>query len=99
MPSVAETTLEMIQLVLPEHANTRGTLYGGTMMNWITTASTMAAMKVAPGPGGRRPGGRRTDPAGTAEETLVAAARARKAERDAALLDRGEQAARVEADD
>src|SRR4030067_239659 len=49
MPSVAETTLEMIQLVLPEHANTRGTLYGGVMMNWITTAATMAAMNVARG--------------------------------------------------
>src|SRR3989304_5466139 len=49
MPSVAETALEMIQLVLPEHANTRGTLYGGVMMNWITTAATMAAMKVARG--------------------------------------------------
>ncbi|HET6946332.1 MAG TPA: acyl-CoA thioesterase [bacterium] len=166
MPSVAETTLEMIQLVLPEHANTRGTLYGGTMMNWITTASTMAAMKVARGTvvlgsmddldfvapvaigdlvtlraqveytgrsslevgvevhaenprlgvrrlttashlamvavddaGRPRPVGAAIEPAGTAEGTLVAAARARKAERDAALLDRGEQAARVEADD
>lgn len=165
MPSVAETTLEMIQLVLPEHANTRGTLYGGVMMNWITTAATMAAMKVARGTvvlgrmddldfvapvaigdlvtlraqveytgrsslevgvevhaenpklgarrlttashlamvavddaGRPRPVGAAIEPAGTAEETLVAAARARKAERAAALLDRGEQAARVEAD-
>lgn len=49
MPTIRDTELEMIQLVLPEHANTRGTLYGGTMMNWITTAATMAAMKVARG--------------------------------------------------
>ena len=39
----------MVQLVLPEHANIRGILYGGLMMNWITTAATMAAMKVARG--------------------------------------------------
>lgn len=49
MPSVRDTTLEMVQLVLPEHANIRGILYGGLMMNWITTAATMAAMKVARG--------------------------------------------------
>lgn len=47
MPSIHETVLEMIQLVLPEHANPRGTLYGGRMMDWITTAATMAAMRVA----------------------------------------------------
>ncbi|HEY3246947.1 MAG TPA: acyl-CoA thioesterase [bacterium] len=39
----------MVQLVLPEHANTRGSLYGGRMMNWITTAATMTAMRVAKG--------------------------------------------------
>ncbi len=39
----------MVQLVLPEHANTRGSLYGGQMMNWITTAATMAAMRVSRG--------------------------------------------------
>ena len=166
MPSVSETALEMIQLVLPEHANTRGTLYGGTMMNWITTASTMAAMKVARGTvvlgsmddldfvapvaigdlvtvraqveyagrsslevgvevhaenprvgvrrlttashlamvavddaGRPRPVGERIEPRGAAEEAIVAAARQRKAERDEALLDRGEQAARVDEDD
>ena len=49
MPSVRDTALEMVQLVLPEHANIRGSLYGGMMMNWITTAATMAAMKLARG--------------------------------------------------
>ncbi|MDQ7842134.1 MAG: acyl-CoA thioesterase [Armatimonadota bacterium] len=49
MPSIAETTLEMVQLVLPGQANVRGTLYGGMMMHWITTAATMAAMRVARG--------------------------------------------------
>ncbi len=37
----------MVQLVLPQHANPRGTLYGGRMMDWITTAATMAAMRLA----------------------------------------------------
>src|SRR5574341_641976 len=49
MPSIKDTELEMVQLVLPEHANTRGGLYGGRMMDWITTAATMAAMRVAKG--------------------------------------------------
>ncbi len=39
----------MVELVLPEAANTRGALSGGTMMNWITIAATMAAMKLARG--------------------------------------------------
>ncbi len=47
MPAIHETELEMVQLVLPEHANPRGTLYGGRMMDWITTAATMAAMRLA----------------------------------------------------
>ena len=49
MPFIRETVLEMVQLVLPEHANIRGVLYGGRMMNWITTAATMTAMRLARG--------------------------------------------------
>jgi len=49
VPSIRETALEMVQLVLPEHANIRGSLYGGLAMNWITTAATMAAMRLARG--------------------------------------------------
>lgn len=49
MLSIKDTELEMVQLVLPEHANVRGTLYGGRMMDWITTAATMAAMRLARG--------------------------------------------------
>ncbi len=49
MPSIRETELEMVQLVLPEYANARGSLYGGRMMDWITTAATMAAMRRARG--------------------------------------------------
>jgi len=166
MPSIGETALEMVQLVLPGHANVRGTLYGGTMMNWITVAATMAAMRVARGPvvlgsmddldfvapvgigdlvtlraqvedvgraslevgvevrsadprqgvhrlttashlamiavddaGRPRPVGTSIAPAGRAEEEVAAAARARKAQRQAALTDRREQASRVDADD
>ncbi len=50
MPTIKETELEVVQLVLPGHANVRGTLYGGRMMDWITTAATMAAMRLARGP-------------------------------------------------
>ncbi|HET6781054.1 MAG TPA: acyl-CoA thioesterase, partial [bacterium] len=49
MLSIKDTELEMVQLVLPEHANVRGTLYGGRMMDWITTSATMAAMRLAKG--------------------------------------------------
>lgn len=48
--SIADTRLDMVQLVLPGDANVRGTLYGGRMMDWITTAATMAAMRIARGP-------------------------------------------------
>ncbi len=48
--SIADTRVEVVQLVLPGHANTRGTLYGGRMMDWITTAATMAAMRLSRGP-------------------------------------------------
>jgi acyl-CoA hydrolase len=166
MPSIAATALEMVQLVLPEHANPLGSLYGGVMMHWITEAATMAAMKVARGSvvlgsmddldfvapvaigdlvviraqvehvgraslevgvevraenpregrsrlatashlamvavddaGRPRPAGAVIEPATPAEEALAAAARARKAERARALLDRAAQARRVDEDD
>ena len=162
VPSVRETALEMVQLVLPEHANIRGSLHGGTMMNWITTAATMAAMRLAQGSvvlgsmddldflyavaigdvvtlraqveyvgtsslevgvevysenpragtrrlttashlamvavddaGRPRPVAASITPAEPAEEELIAAARARKAEREQLLVDRQEQATRV----
>jgi acyl-coenzyme A thioesterase 7 len=49
MPSIAETTLEMIQWVFPEHAGAPGQIHGGRMMEWITQAGTMAAARVARG--------------------------------------------------
>src|SRR2546426_2698822 len=36
MPSIAETTVEMVQLVFPEHAGAPGQIHGGRMMEWIT---------------------------------------------------------------
>ncbi len=49
MPSIADTTLEMIQWVFPEHAGAPGQIHGGRMMQWITQAGTMAAARVARG--------------------------------------------------
>ena len=47
MPSIADTTVEMIQWVFPEHAGAPGQIHGGRMMQWITQAGTMAAGKRA----------------------------------------------------
>jgi acyl-CoA hydrolase len=49
MPSIADTTVEMIQWVFPEHAGAPGQIHGGRMMQWITQAGTMAASRVARG--------------------------------------------------
>lgn len=49
MPSIAETTVEKIQWVFPEHAGAPGQIHGGRMMEWITEAGTMAAGRVARG--------------------------------------------------
>ena len=49
MPSIAETTVEMIQWVFPEHAGAPGQIHGGRMMQWIAQAGTMAAARVARG--------------------------------------------------
>jgi acyl-CoA hydrolase len=49
MPSIAETTVEMIQWVFPEHAGAPGQIHGGRMMQWITQAGSMAAARVARG--------------------------------------------------
>lgn len=49
MPSIAETTVEMIQWVFPEHAGAPGQIHGGRMMEWIARAGTLAAARVARG--------------------------------------------------
>ncbi len=49
MPSIAETLQELVQLVLPEHGNIHGNLFGGRMMYWITSAATLPALRLARG--------------------------------------------------
>jgi acyl-CoA hydrolase len=40
----------MVQYVFPQHAGAPGQIYGGRMMEWIATAGTLAASRVARGP-------------------------------------------------
>jgi acyl-CoA hydrolase len=47
---IAETRIETIQYVMPEHANPLGNLFGGKMMRWMTTAATLPASRLARGP-------------------------------------------------
>jgi acyl-CoA hydrolase len=49
MPTIAETTVEKIQWVFPEHAGAPGQIHGGRMMQWIAEAGTLAASRVARG--------------------------------------------------
>src|SRR5882724_6892962 len=49
MPSIGETTVEMVEWVFPEHAGGPGQIHGGRMMEWITKAGTLAASRVARG--------------------------------------------------
>ena len=50
MPTVRETVAEMVQYVFPQYAGAPGQIYGGRMMDWIATAGTLAASRVARGP-------------------------------------------------
>jgi acyl-coenzyme A thioesterase 7 len=49
MPTIAETTVEKIQWVFPEHAGAPGQIHGGRMMEWIAQAGTLAAARLARG--------------------------------------------------
>jgi acyl-CoA hydrolase len=49
MPTIAETTIDKIQWVFPEHAGAPGQIHGGRMMEWITQAGTLAAARLARG--------------------------------------------------
>jgi acyl-CoA hydrolase len=49
MPAIADTVVEKIQWVFPEHAGAPGQIHGGRMMQWIVEAGTMAAARVARG--------------------------------------------------
>jgi len=50
VPTVGETVAEMVQYVFPQYAGAPGQIYGGRMMDWIATAGTLAASRVARGP-------------------------------------------------
>jgi acyl-CoA hydrolase len=50
VPTVRETVAEMVQYVFPQYAGAPGQIYGGRMMQWIATAGTLAASRVARGP-------------------------------------------------
>jgi acyl-CoA hydrolase len=49
MPAIAETTVELIHWVFPEHAGAPGQIHGGRMMEWIAQAGTLAASRLARG--------------------------------------------------
>jgi acyl-CoA hydrolase len=49
MPTIKETSNQMIQFVFPEHANNFGTLHGGRMMNWIMMLGTITSSRTAKG--------------------------------------------------
>ncbi len=49
MPTIAQTTVEKIQWVFPEHAGAPGQIHGGRMMEWIVEAGTLAAARLARG--------------------------------------------------
>jgi acyl-CoA hydrolase len=49
MPSIAETTAELVHWVFPEHAGAPGQIHGGRMMEWIAQAGTLAASRLARG--------------------------------------------------
>ena len=40
-----ESRVEMTELVLPEHTNALGTIFGGTIMAWIDTAAAICAYR------------------------------------------------------
>lgn len=49
MPSIADTTAELVHWVFPEHAGAPGQIHGGRMMEWIAQAGTLAASRLARG--------------------------------------------------
>jgi acyl-CoA hydrolase len=49
MPTISDTTVELIHWVFPEHAGAPGQIHGGRMMEWIAQAGTLAAARLARG--------------------------------------------------
>lgn len=46
---IKDTEVEVLYYVMPEHVNPIGTLYGGRMMNWMMTAGSLTASRLAKG--------------------------------------------------
>ena len=47
MNTPSDTVVEMNQLVLPQHTNSLGTAFGGTVMSWIDICAAMSAQRHA----------------------------------------------------
>ena len=45
--TIADSSIQYRQLVMPGHTNALGTLFGGTMLGWVDEACAMAAQKHA----------------------------------------------------
>jgi acyl-CoA hydrolase len=43
--TVTETSIEMREMVMPNHTNSHGTVFGGTVMGWIDIAAAMVAAR------------------------------------------------------
>ncbi len=43
--SPKESWVEMTEIVLPQHTNALGTVFGGTVMAWVDTAAAVCAMR------------------------------------------------------
>ncbi len=43
--SITESRVEMTELVLPEHTNALGTIFGGQIMSWIDIAAAICAFR------------------------------------------------------
>ena len=41
----SETSIEMREMVMPNHTNVHGTVFGGTVMSWIDIAAAMVAAR------------------------------------------------------
>lgn len=45
MKTPSESAIEMREMVMPNHTNSHGTVFGGTVMSWIDIAAAMVAAR------------------------------------------------------
>ncbi len=43
--TITESSIEMREMVMPNHTNSHGTVFGGTVMGWIDIAAAMVAAR------------------------------------------------------